>query len=68
MTFSEAPTDDEAWLFARRWIAAWNSGDLEAVLQDYADDVVLRSPRAAVVVPESGGIVRGKEALRSYWT
>jgi ketosteroid isomerase-like protein len=54
--------------FADRWIDAWNRHDVEAVLVDYADDVVFRSPRAALVVPESGGVVVGKPALRSYWT
>ncbi len=54
--------------YGARWIANWNARDLEAVLADYADDVVFTSPTAARFVPESGGIVRGKEALRRYWT
>ena len=53
--------------FATRWIAAWNARDIEAVLADYADDVVFTSPTAARFVPESGGTIRGKEALRGYW-
>jgi ketosteroid isomerase-like protein len=54
--------------FAARWIAAWNARDVEAVLRDYADDVVFTSPTAERFVPESGGTIRGKEALRRYWT
>lgn len=54
--------------FAERWIEAWNSRDIEAVLTHYADDVIFTSPTAARFVPESGGTVRGKDALRSYWT
>jgi ketosteroid isomerase-like protein len=54
--------------FADRWIEAWNARDIEAVLTHYSDDVVFTSPTALQVVPESGGTVRGKLALRSYWT
>ncbi len=53
--------------FAARWIAAWNGRDVEAVLRDYADDVVFTSPTAQRFVPESAGTVRGKQALRRYW-
>lgn len=58
----------EAQEFAQRWIDAWNRHDVEAVLADFSDDIVFRSPRAATVVPESGGTIVGKAALRDYWT
>jgi hypothetical protein len=54
--------------FAQEWVAAWNRRDVEAVLRHYADDVVFTSPTALRVVPESGGRVGGKAALRAYWT
>ena len=54
--------------FAAEWIEAWNERDVEAVLRHYADDVVFTSPTAVRFVPESGGTIRGKDALRSYWT
>lgn len=54
--------------FAQEWVAAWNRRDVEAVLRDSADDVVFTSPTAARVVPDTGGRVRGKAALRAYWT
>jgi RNAse (barnase) inhibitor barstar/ketosteroid isomerase-like protein len=54
--------------FAAEWVDAWNSKDLERVLAHYADDVVLTSPLAARVVPASNGTIRGKAALRAYWT
>ena len=38
------------------------------MLAHYAEDVVFTSPTAMAVVPSSGGTVRGKEALRDYWT
>lgn len=53
--------------FADEWIQAWNTRDVELVLSHYADDVVFTSPTALRVVPDSGGVVRGKAALRSYW-
>lgn len=47
---------------------SWNGRDVEAVLSSFADDVVFTSPLAERVVPGSGGVIRGKEALRHYWT
>jgi hypothetical protein len=53
--------------FTEDWLAAWNGHDIDAVLAHFHDDVVFTSPIAARVVPESGGMVRGKAALRAYW-
>jgi ketosteroid isomerase-like protein len=60
------PTPDPD-TYAEEWIGAWNAHDIEAVLAHFSDDVVFTSPVAARVVPESGGAVRGKAALRDYW-
>jgi hypothetical protein len=54
--------------FAKAWLAAWNAHDLDAVLALFHDDAVFTSPLAARVVPESGGVLRGKDALRAYWS
>jgi hypothetical protein len=54
--------------FAAEWAAAFNRLDVEAVLAHFHDDVVFTSPIAAKVVPGSGGVVRGKSALREYWS
>jgi RimJ/RimL family protein N-acetyltransferase/ketosteroid isomerase-like protein len=59
------PDPDE---FATTWAAAWNSHDVEAVLAHFADDIVFTSPVAPRVVPGSDGVLRGKAALRDYWT
>jgi len=61
-------TTPEPLAFAAAWVAAWNAHDVEAVLAHFHDDVVFTSPTAARVVPASGGVVRGKDALRTYWT
>ncbi len=60
-------TSPDAQTFARHWLAAWNSHDLDAILGHFTDDVVFTSPLAAQVVPGSGGVIRGKDALRAYW-
>ena len=54
--------------FADEWVAAWNAHDVEAVLGHFSDDVVFTSPVAARLLPETRGVVRGKDALRDYWT
>jgi ketosteroid isomerase-like protein len=54
--------------YAADWIAAWNTRDLANVLPHYADDIVFRSPIAARVRPDTGGVVVGKAALTDYWT
>ena len=57
----------DAEAFAQEWVAAWNAQDLDRVLIHYTDGVELISPAAAALVPSSGGVIRGKAALRDYW-
>jgi hypothetical protein len=52
---------------AAEWIDAWNAHDPERVVAHFADDVVVRSPVAAQLRPDSGGILRGKDAVLSYY-
>ncbi|HEY3671630.1 MAG TPA: nuclear transport factor 2 family protein [Acidimicrobiia bacterium] len=61
-------THDEAQRWAEQWISAWNRHDVEAVLDHFADDIEFISPVAATVTGDPTGVVRGKEALRAYWT
>lgn len=61
------PTPD-AKHFSEQWVNAWNAHDIEAVLEHFHDDVVFTSPVAARVLPDTEGVVAGKEALRHYWT
>ena len=53
--------------FAERWCADWNAHDLDRILSHFADDVVFTSPIAAGLLPETGGRLVGKAALRAYW-
>jgi uncharacterized protein (TIGR02246 family) len=59
-------TRDEALKLAHGWAAAWNERALERVLDLFDDDVVFVSPTARAVTGD--GTVRGKAALRAYWT
>ena len=59
-------TTDDARTFAARWAEAWNRRDIEQVLAHFHDDVVFTSPTALAVMGTP--TVRGKSALREYWT
>jgi ketosteroid isomerase-like protein len=59
---------EKAHRIAAATIAAWNSHDLERILGHYADDVVLVSPVAAERLGDPTGTVRGKAALRAYFS
>jgi ketosteroid isomerase-like protein len=61
-------TKEFAISFAEEWIKSWNSHNLEKILSHYTDDFTIETPMAAKIFPETGGIVRGKEAVRAYWT
>jgi hypothetical protein len=52
--------------FAARWAEHWNRRDVEGVLAHFHEDVVFTSPTALAVVGSPA--VRGKDALRAYWT
>ena len=45
---------------ADEWAAAFNNGDTATVANQYKDD--------AVVFPPGGDMVKGKQALQSFWT
>lgn len=61
-------THDEARRWAEQWVDEWNRHDVEAVLTHFADHVEFCSPVAATVMGDPSGTVRGKAALREYWT
>lgn len=54
--------------FADKWVTDWNGHDLDSLLELFAEDVVFTSPVAARLLASSGGVLRGKAALRDYWT
>lgn len=54
--------------FAQQWIDAWNRHDLDGVLAHYADEVEFSSPLIVQLAGEASGTLKGKEAIRAYWT
>ncbi len=57
----------EARAFAEQWVADWNAHDVGALLAHFTDDVVFTSP-VAIRMLGGDGVIRGKEALRTYWS
>ncbi len=53
--------------FAREWIAAWNSHDLDRILSHYAEDFEMSSPYIAQIAGEASGTLKGKAAVGAYW-
>ncbi len=53
--------------FGEQWLRAWNAHDVEVILKHFHKDVVFASPVAARLFPETGGVLRGRDALRAYW-
>jgi predicted ester cyclase len=60
-------TRDEAWSLANHWVAAWNSHDLDSIMEHYEDAIELTSPVAARLLGSSDGKVIGKVNLRAYF-
>lgn len=60
-------TKTEVSEFAKDWVAAWNSHDLEKIMAHYDEDVELISPAAAQILNDPNGRVVGKDALRNYF-
>jgi len=60
-------TDEEVQEFAKHWVAAWNSHNLDEIMSHYAADVILVSPVAARILNDPSGTVKGTEAVRAYF-
>lgn len=52
---------------ARAWMRAFNAHDVEALVALYADDATHTSPKIRALHPDSGGVLRGREALARWW-
>jgi hypothetical protein len=53
--------------FAKEWIEAWNSHDLDRVLAHYADGFEMSSPFILQFAGEPSGKLKGKKAVGAYW-
>ncbi|HMU66364.1 MAG TPA: nuclear transport factor 2 family protein [Cellvibrionaceae bacterium] len=54
--------------YAKHWVEAWNSRDINSILSHYHDDFVMSSPKIATIAGEPSGVLRGKSAVAAYWT
>lgn len=52
---------------AEAWLACFDRRDLDGLLALYADDAVHTSPKIRVRHPDTGGVLRGKAAMRAWW-
>ena len=60
-------TEPAASQFARDWIEAWNSHDLDRVLEHYDEDFEMSSPFIEALAGDASGRLRGKGKVRCYW-
>jgi SnoaL-like domain len=60
-------TEETAADFAKAWIDAWNSHDLNRILEHYADNVTFYSPFIVKVLYDNTGRITGKPALKAYF-
>lgn len=52
---------------AGKWFEAFNEHDLEKLLVLYDDNAEHYSPKLKLRLPETQGLIKGKNALRSWW-
>ena len=64
---NEALTPQAGADFARDWIDAWNSRDLERILKHYSDEIDFASPFVPRLLGGTSEQVRGMVALREYF-
>ena len=60
-------TSDELKNIATLWFKAFNEHHLENLLDLYDDYAEHFSPKLKIREPETGGLIKGKEALRKWW-
>ena len=67
-TWTQADRDPARLVeIARRWLACFEHRDLDGLLALYADDATHASPKIRMRHPETGGVLRGKAAMRAWW-
>lgn len=63
----DATTPAALRAIAERWLDCFARKDLDGLLALYADDAVHSSPKIRALHPDTGGVLRGKPALRAWW-
>lgn len=54
-------------VLARAWLEAFNAHDVARLVALYTDDCTHTSPKIRTLYPETGGKLRGKAALATWW-
>lgn len=52
---------------AHLWFEAFNAHNLEKLLSLYDDEAQHFSPKLKIRLPETEGLITGKDALRTWW-
>lgn len=52
---------------AHKWFNSFNDHNLDQLLSLYDDEAEHFSPKLKIKRPETNGLVRGKQALHSWW-
>ena len=60
-------TPEKNLSIAHLWFEAFNAHNLEKLLSLYDEEAEHYSPKLKIRLPETKGLVTGKEALRSWW-
>ncbi len=54
-------------IIAHQWIDAFNRHDLEGLLTLYDDQAEHYSPKLKMHLPQTNGLIKGKDELRAWW-
>lgn len=60
-------TEEMAQAFAAAWINAWNSHNLEHILEHYENDVEFYSPLIRLLNFNNEGVIKNKADLKQYF-
>jgi len=66
--FSHVLTDQWGHEFAKQWLTAWNSRDIESILDCYSDEFLMVSPMVRQVTGNQTAVLLNKDELRALCT
>lgn len=58
---------EKAQELAQDWIDAWNSHDIDRILEHYSKEIVFTSPFIIKLLGDNSGTIQGITNLRSYF-
>lgn len=53
--------------FAKEWISAWNSHNIDRILSHYANDIKITTPMIKLSLDIDYGSLKGIESVGDYW-